>query len=329
MNIAFLISAYKDPLELKNLIDALKGEGSYFFIHVDKKVDIDAFKDIVPEYKRECQGLSYTAYRYYVYWGGWNQVRYQKELLRSCIEIGVDFDRIVLITAQDYPLVSREKLFKIFQENKDKEYLTGLNLSKLSYSSPINKNQLNKITRYHFFRDFFSIPKSIQGKICALSYKLLGLLPPMKKPYVTVNKEQKDVWLSSSYFSLSWKCAKYVYECLENKKEYIRYFRWTFVPEELLIPTIIFNSDFARNATIFMVNDYPGLSKLSALTYFNYGKQIQIFDESSYTELVNANTEGGHLFARKFSSDKSAKLIEILKESNDNKPLKFAREFSE
>ena len=315
MNIAFLISAYKDPLQLKNLVDALKGDGSYFFIHVDKKVDINAFKDLVPEFKQKCQGLLYTSRRYYVYWGGWNQVRYQKELLRSCIESSIDFDRIVLITAQDYPLVSRKNLFKTFQENKDKEYLIGLNLSKLSCSSPINKKQLNKITRYHFFRDFFSFPACIQGRLCSLSYRLLGLLPPMKKHYIAIDKSQKDVWLSSSYFSLSWKCAKYVYECLENKKEYTRYFRWSYVPEELLIPTIIFNSGFAQNATISRASEYPGLSKLSSLTYFNYGTQIQLFDESNYLELIGARESGGgRLFARKFSSDKSAKLIEMLKD---------------
>ena len=313
MKIAFLISTYKDPAQLKKMIDALKGEGSYFFIHVDKKVDINLFKEVVPEFKQENQSLLYTSIRYYVYWGGWNQVRYQKELLKSSIKTGIDFDRIVLITGQDYPLVSRKKLFEVFQENKDKEYMIGLNLSKLSRSSLKNRNQLKRITKYHFFRDFFSVPTCIQGKLLALSYKLLGLLPPMKRPYITVDKMQKDVWLSSSYFSLSWKCAKYVYECLENKKEYSRYFRWTYVPEELLIPTIIFNSDFARKATISNVAEYPGLSKLSALTYFNYGKQIQVFDESNYLELMNACAGGGQLFARKLSSGKSDKLIEMLK----------------
>ena len=312
MKIAFLISAYKDPAQLRNLIDALKGDGSYFFIHIDKKVDINLFKAVIPEFKLDNQSLLYTQIRYYVYWGGWNQVRYQKELLRSCFELDIDFDRIVLITGQDFPLVSREKLFEIFQENKEKEYLIGLNLSKLSHSSLKNRNQLKKITKYHFFRDFFSFPSCIQRRLCALCYRFFSFLPPMKKPYVTVDNERKDVWLSSSYFSLSWKCAKYVYKCLENKKEYTRYFRWTNVPEELLIPTIIFNSDFACNATISKVDEYPGLSNLSALTYFNYGNQIQVFDESNYLELMNA-CAGGWLFARKFSSRKSDKLIELLK----------------
>ena len=315
MNIAFLISAYKDPFQLKNLVDALRGDGSYFFIHVDKKVDINVFKNIVPEFKKVCQGLHYTPHRYYIYWGGWNQVRYQKELLRCCIEIGVDFDRIVLITAQDYPLVSREKLFKVFQENENKEYMIGLNLSELSSSSLINKKQLNKITRYHFFKDFFSIPICIQHYLYEISRRILSLLPFRKKKYLVINNERKFIWLSSSYFSLTWKCAKYVFDCMENEKEYAKYFRWTYVPEELIIPTIIFNSGFAQNATISRASEYPGLSKLSALTYFNYGTQIQLFDESNYLELIGARESGGgRLFARKFSSDKSAKLIEMLKD---------------
>ena len=142
MKIAFLISAYKDPAQLRNLIDALKGDGSYFFIHIDKKVDINLFKAVIPEFKLDNQSLLYTQIRYYVYWGGWNQVRYQKELLRSCFELDIDFDRIVLITGQDFPLVSREKLFEKYISNFDgKNYLRIKDFIEKKYQ--IKKRRLN------------------------------------------------------------------------------------------------------------------------------------------------------------------------------------------
>lgn len=45
MNIAYCISAYKDAKQLSRLIDALNTKTSYFFIHIDKKVnDIREFQ---------------------------------------------------------------------------------------------------------------------------------------------------------------------------------------------------------------------------------------------------------------------------------------------
>ncbi len=57
----------------------------------------------------------------------------------------------------------------------------------------------------------------------------------------------------------------------------MKYFRFSFVPEEMVIPTIIFNSPYKANATIYKKGVYDGLKSLSAVTYFNYNKEIQVF----------------------------------------------------
>ncbi|OWV16417.1 hypothetical protein B7990_11800 [Fibrobacter sp. UWB4] len=75
MNIAFLISVYKDPAQLKRLINALQGDGSHFFIHVDKKVDISSFLQICPEFHADNQSLTYLEKRFPVYWGGFSQFK--------------------------------------------------------------------------------------------------------------------------------------------------------------------------------------------------------------------------------------------------------------
>jgi len=51
MTIAFLISAYTDPLQLGNMVDALQDDNHWFFIHVDKKVDEKPFVDAVRQHK--------------------------------------------------------------------------------------------------------------------------------------------------------------------------------------------------------------------------------------------------------------------------------------
>lgn len=65
MKIAFLISAYTDPKQLGNMIGALAAGNHWFFVHVDKKVDIAPFRDSVKGYER----VTFVTNRHSVNWG--------------------------------------------------------------------------------------------------------------------------------------------------------------------------------------------------------------------------------------------------------------------
>lgn len=84
-----------------------------------------------------------------VNWGGYHQVLYQKELLRSCIESGVDFDRVFILTAQDYPLWSKQKIVSELEDNPQKEYIIGLDISSITEPKKIR----DKLVLYHFMRE--------------------------------------------------------------------------------------------------------------------------------------------------------------------------------
>lgn len=156
MKIAYLISAYKDPNQLGRMIRALYVEGSTrFFIHVDVKSSVGSFEQSVnPEYRPY---VEFTKKRYWVQWGGYNQVRYQQALLQSCIESGVDFDRVFILTAQDYPLWSNEKIVRELESHPAKEYIRGLDVSNLSMPK-----YHEKIVLYHFFRDMYHVPYKLK-----------------------------------------------------------------------------------------------------------------------------------------------------------------------
>lgn len=66
MKIAFLISAYTDPKQLGNMIEALEDDNHWFFVHVDKKVDIKPFVEVVKSRKQ----IMFVTNRLSVNWGG-------------------------------------------------------------------------------------------------------------------------------------------------------------------------------------------------------------------------------------------------------------------
>lgn len=68
MNIAYLISAYKDPAHLRRLCDALKygvENDVHFFVHIDKKVDIRPFERFL-----QVPNVHFTDHRFWSQWGG-------------------------------------------------------------------------------------------------------------------------------------------------------------------------------------------------------------------------------------------------------------------
>lgn len=297
MKIAFLVSAYTDPKQLGYMVEALNDDNHWFFIHVDKKVGIEPFMDAV---KNFCN-VSFVPKRFRVEWGGYNQVLYQKELLRSCIDSGIDFNRVFILTAQDFPLWSKQRIIAELEANPQKEYIIGLDITNISGPKAIK----DKIVLYHLFRD---MPRRYVG-LRELSRVIMKCVPFRKKSCLAVGNECWDVYQASSYTCVTMELARYIYKAMAERPELERYFRTAYVPEEMVFPTIVFNSPYRERAMLYPPRRYDGLKYLSAVTYFNYGRAIQVFDETNYDELIGS----GKMFARKFSSVKSARLMEMLK----------------
>lgn len=66
MKIAFLISAYTDPRQLGNMVEALQDDNHWFFIHVDKKSNVKPFVEAVKGYMH----TTFTTNRLSINWGG-------------------------------------------------------------------------------------------------------------------------------------------------------------------------------------------------------------------------------------------------------------------
>lgn len=302
MKLAFLISAYTDAKQLGNMIEALESDEHWFFVHVDKKVDIGPFAEICKQYKH----TKLTTNRFCVNWGGYNQVLYQKEMLRSCIDCNVPFDRVFILTAQDYPLWNQQRIIEILESNPNKEWLYASDITTMAGN--IGKRQRRKVTLYHFFRDIpvrnYSVKKAFSGS----ARIIMRMLPFRKKPFLVVEGNRWDIHYGSSYMCVTMNLARYIYNQMSTNRGLMKYFKHSYVPEELVIPTIALNSPYASYCE---KKDGGELIDVSAVTYFNYSDAIQVFDETNYEELI----QSGKMFARKFSSEKSVKLMEMLKDN--------------
>lgn len=300
--IAYLISVYKDPVHLQRLVSALSyGVEEYvsFFVHVDAKVDESAFR-------QSCKktNVFFTQNRFWVQWGGYSQVMYQKELLRCAFETekGQDnFSRFVIITGQDYPILSNIQMFDWYNNHPKQQILFGVNLMQ---NFP---EDYHLFMVYHFFRDTHFKKYLYQRIASAVSRKVMRLVPLRKHPYLQIDGEKWDVWKSSSYMCLTHDCAQYVLEMME-RKDICDYFLHSFVPEEMMIPTVVFNSKWKSEAIEVQRSDYLGLISISMLEEFEYGQEIKVYNEDDLEYLLSC----GNFFCRKVQTELSDKLMDML-----------------
>ena len=306
MKIAYIVTAYIDENQMRRLIDSLAlYEGTAiadFYIHIDKKVDISPFRTAM-------NGCSANVYwcknRYWINWGGFNQVRSQYELLRMIFEeTKREYDRVVCLSATDYPLWSNKKIIDEFKRNPKVEYIGGYNLT-----ASMDDAQRRKVLDYHFFRDI-SLPVKIKRCICGLSRWIMHHSLFHKKAMIIGSSgNMYDAFTGSDYWSLTYECAQYVYKTMRDDKKLMNYFRYSYIPSEGVINTIVFNSPYKGECTTYNEEPfYPGLEKLTPLHYTYYKGAIKIYQLEDWEELMATNK----MFFRKARTGISDTLIEKL-----------------
>lgn len=231
-------------------------------------------------------------------------MEYQKELLAAVIRSGIAYTHVVCLSGQDYPLWPDEEIHRYFDEHKDTEFIAAMNLSRSN-----DRKQRAKIEIYHFFRDLKWNNLWLKNKLIVASRCLMKLLPIRKKSTLRIGgNPQAEVYFGSDYWALTLPCARYVYDTLCKEYAYLKsYFKTSFVPSELCIQTIVFNSPFAARAQLH-TEEYEGLFSLTPLHYIRYDKEIKTMT----LEDLPALRQSGKMFCRKVVSGSSDTLVEHL-----------------
>lgn len=299
--IAYLITAYKDPAHLNRLILALN-EDADFYVHIDSKVDILPFLNAT----KNISNVFFSKQRYFVNWGSFAQVLCQKELINLAFSSENKYKRFVCISGTDYPLWSNARIRKEFMDNCDKEYIMGQNFT-------ANDIQNNRYNCYHFFRDIkirnYNLKKIFSGS----ARIFMQYLPVRKGIKVSLGGGLVDVFFGSDYWALTTECARYVLDIMENEKKFMKYFKYSFVPSELCVQTIVFNSKFRSKAIEFKSFIYKGLVSVTPLHYIEYANSIKIFQLQDFDTIVDQNK----MFFRKAEmgiSDTLVSKVNLLRE---------------
>lgn len=278
IKIAYLITAYHDYEHLKRLIAALNDKNVCFFIHIDKN-------SLMPTNLNEFENIKFIK-RHKVWWGGWS---HQKAILNLMAEaLKGSYDYYALISGSDYPIKNNDFLYSLLNEGG--EFVS----IKEGFPAEFKKGW---ITNFYFDLFYRRKPnKPIWIKVLLRLEKKISLYFPKK------NFPFERVFFGPTWWVLTHSTVNYILDFLEDNPKYERFFKNSFCSEEILIPTIIGNSDIKNlkgNLTYVDWRIAPGPAFISE-------EHRAIFENSIVNNEYGDNCA---FFARKFKNENS----EILK----------------
>jgi hypothetical protein len=279
MKQVFLIQAHKDLGQLNTLVEQLCDDDFLVYVNLDRKSDVDP-AGIVP-----CARL--VAKRIDVHWGTFSQVQAVLNSLAQIVAEVPVFDKVVFLSAQDFPLLSNAAL---------KAALAGLRGRELLDTVPIGNapGEWPADDRYqYFYRGHDTAPLRLAYGLVNKAMRVTGLkrrVPGGMQAYG-----------GSSWWALSRDCVCALLERVRREPALVRFFRNAACPDELFFQTLVMNSPFrarvlGRN---FRYVQWPE----------DGARNPKILDEDDFERIRAARESEGMHFCRKIDSRTSAALV--------------------
>lgn len=264
MRLVYIVLAHQLPEQLIRLVDRLEGPDVRILIHLDLNMPDH-------EVRITRQGLVARPNveflpRHRCAWGAYSLVEATLEGLRRCRSL--TFDYAVLLSGQDYPIKSREQIDR---------HLHALEGASIIHHEPFPMEfwaggGWDRIQQFHAL----GRPTWVRAAVRVVNrLPLRRRLPRGMQPFG-----------GAQFWALSRPAVRYVLDFIDAHPSFVRFYRYTFVPDEMLVQTIVGNAGPA----LATVND--------SVNFVEWDRPGMILTDDDFSTLVEAE----QLFARKFDS---------------------------
>jgi hypothetical protein len=297
MPLNYFILAHKNPKQVVRLIRKLYTKESYFYIHIDKTVDINLFKEDL-FFSSQVKFVA-DENRINMIWGNISIVKATIELINFVI-LDNRKGHCILLSGQDYPLKSNEFISGFFRKQKDINFITSEEITSQSFDT----RGLSRIHHYNF-HPYKSSTNNIE--IPSVFNKLFYRKRTLKQIFrLLFSKQWHKMYLlffnrefpknmtpfgGSQWWALPMETIKIIHSYVEKNPDYLKYHKNTQVPDEIFFHSIILSKILNNKIE-------------PSLTYVKWPKEEEVTSPITFTindleELKNS----GALFARKFDID--------------------------
>ena len=284
MRIAYVIQGHKNPAQIARLVKRLNSENSPVWWHVSAaKHRLDQQVRLLLDHTPHVHEVPAQ----YMYWNSWSFVRAILFCLRWIVSSGEHFDYVVLITGQDYPLLSRQQMLDYFQQLDGRSLLD--HFEKPLPTPAWSNGGLDRFQNLHFV-----IPKP-WGRGDEYRFEI-------KPPYQRTLPDGYRLWGGGGYWALTREHVTYLIRTLEMNPRLERLFRFSSVPDEIFFHTLLLSklphSEFINQSVTYAAWNRPS------------GPYPAIFTNEDLYEVISSV----HPFARKFDIQIDSRILDLIDE---------------
>ena len=275
MRVAHLILTYTNPKQTERMIRSLYHENFDFYIHVDKKFDIN------PHLVLEAlPNVYFINNRVDVKWAGYSTVLATFECIKEIVATGIKYDFINFMSGQDYPIKTADQINDFFIKNKGFEFLSFRDF-KNEWTEGLIRMEKYYLSDFHF-----------KGKYMVENL-INSIMPKRELPNDLLPFGKSMFWM------LSPDAAMYVVNTVENDKKLSDFFWLCWASDEFVFQTILMNSSMKDKV---INNNYRYID------WSKGGASPKTLDKTD-AEKIKASTD---LFARKFDMTESPEILDII-----------------
>lgn len=282
MNIVYFISAYKFPDQLVRLINRLLAPNVYILIHLDKKMDPVAVKQIKNAISSKLNVELIK--RNYCSWGDFGLVNATNNAIIKVFEDQIPCDYFIPLSGQHYPIKPHNELIKYLSDNNGKSFMTHFSLPTSNWDG----EGMDRIEKWNFSMPWSRKNFAFSKRYLKIKKYVDYLLPKRKFPQGLIPYGGDTWWVLHS------DALEYVYNFLHDEYKVIHYFKYVFIPDEIIYPTILNNCS----------NKFDIENRL--LSYRDWNQDL--LTTKDYNYLLNRD----EFFARKFNQEVDSNILDLL-----------------
>ena len=291
MNICYIISAYKLPEQVIRLVKKLDSPGAFFYIHIDKRSGDQVFH-VIKDALRSFENVIFLK-RHSSYYGSFGHVRATLKGIDAIVRSNPDFDYVVLLTGQDYPIKSNAYIQDYLKRNYGKSFISYYMLD-----DPFAVKWRERLGRLYYFNEKGSHTFPGDKLIRKVFYKLWN---------VSKNTDDQELFFpngltpffGNAYWVLNRKHVEYVVRFVQEKPGYVSFFKHTRVPDEVFFHSLLLNA-FDSNE---ILND-----DLFYIDWSERKSSPKILTATNIDQILNSQD----LFARKFDKTIDSTILDLL-----------------
>lgn len=292
--IALLVLAHEKIEQLALVLNSLEHEDIYFFVHIDRKVNITSIQYEIFNQIRNCHVITRNE-SMTLNWGGRSQVDVMLLLLNKAYTSQVVIERFGFISGADYPLITADQLVDFFRNNENEYIRVDRQLTEKNSNRVTNLN-LHDVTLLNY-RNF----KGIRGRLTKLIVDAFRLIKVQKLP------RNIKIYHGSSWMFLTRNAIQKIFSFNEQNPWFYNSFKYSFGSDELFFHTILIeeNTTLVQNHASIALKDQLN-NKLYGVHYIDWDTSngVATIGGPKWLELkdiskVESSKSEGTLFVRK------------------------------